>query len=47
MYHLLSECCGEEPDDSFHFNYTWRLGTCIKCKEKTEFKDRSENEKEH
>ena len=45
MYYLSSECCGEEPDDSFHFNYTWKLGTCIKCKEKAEFEEKeSEDE---
>ena len=44
MYHLLSECCGDEPDDRFHFNYTWSLGTCNKCKEKVEFKEESDDE---
>ena len=44
MYHLSSECCGEEPDDRFNFSYTWKLGTCSKCKETTEFNEENDDE---
>ena len=38
-YYLKSKCCKEAPDEDYYFNFTWKLGTCIKCKEKTEVKE--------
>ena len=43
-YHLVSECCKEEPDENYPYNYTWSLGTCSKCEKSSIFKDKDEDD---
>ena len=41
--HLKSHCCKEVPDENYSFNYTWKLGTCSKCKKSSEFDEKDIN----
>ena len=43
-YGFVSECCGSDPDDSLHFNTSWKLGTCLKCRESVQFVEDDEYE---